>query len=125
MRKRPFVHTSLNARANVLAEEFNDGTVVTVPDQSMTVQEILQRHVRGLPLSVNRFPIYQDEDDDTIMDDWRSLDLTEQQDIIDEIARIPQLQKKLQDEIEKRKIGPGKAAGDTVPPAEQAGEVQK
>lgn len=111
--KRPRVQTSLNAKETHREDEYNDGTVVTVPDQSMTVQEILERHVRGLPLAVNNFPIYQDEDDDTILDDFRSLDLTDQQAIMEEIARIPELQKRLQDEIKsKRKDGNSAAVPD-------------
>lgn len=84
--------------------EINNLPSMTIPDQTMTVQEILARHVRGLPiLGQGKVPIYMDEDDDTIYPNQK-LDLVDQQGIIDEVKRIPSLQKKLQDENKAAEI---------------------
>lgn len=49
---------------------------MTVPDQSMTVKEILDRHARGLPLDGRKVPMYEGETD---MPDLKGLDLAERQ----------------------------------------------
>lgn len=51
---------------------------LTIPDDSMSVQEILHRHVRGLPLSGQKVPIYDQFSD---LPDPRRLDLAEQQEL--------------------------------------------
>jgi len=50
------------------------GPSLTVPDQSMSIKEILDRYARGLPME-GKVPIYEGEDGDGI--DPRRLDLSE------------------------------------------------
>lgn len=51
----------------------------TVPDQAMSVTEILRRFARGLPLGGQRVPIYEGEED--VTPDLRTLDLAEIQEL--------------------------------------------
>jgi len=66
------------------AKDFNDNEVnnqpsQTVPDQSMSVRELITRYASGLPLGGSKEPIYEGEDGDGI--DPRRLDLAERQEL--------------------------------------------
>lgn len=52
----------------------------TVPDQAMSIREILDRYAKGLPLSGARVPVFDEEDD---MPDVRGLDLAERQEVVE------------------------------------------
>lgn len=54
--------------------EVNTMPSMTVPDQCMSLQEILKRFARGLPVDGGRVPLYDEEND---LPDIRTLDLTE------------------------------------------------
>lgn len=57
----------------------------TVPDQSMSIREILQRHARGLPLGGNpNPPVYYGEESELgeIAQSYRHMDLADQEDFI-------------------------------------------
>lgn len=60
--------------------EKNFGPSKTVPDQSLSVGEIMRRHARGLPITGERVPIYEGEDND--LPDLSRLDLAEREQII-------------------------------------------
>jgi len=80
------------------AKEYNDNEVFTepsqtVPDQALTIREILKRYASGQPLGGGKEPIYEGEEGDGI--DPRTLDLAERQEL--EIAARQELA-----EIEKR-----------------------
>lgn len=51
------------------------GKSSTVPDQSLTIRELIERAQRGYPLDAVRTPFYNGEDDD--MPDIKNFDLTE------------------------------------------------
>lgn len=62
-------------------KEVNDRPSETVPDQSMSLQEILQRYSQGLPLTADgRIPVWHGEDND--LPDWNSLDLAEREELL-------------------------------------------
>lgn len=44
--------------------EVNLQPSLTVPDQTMSIQELMSRHVRGLSLGGTNVPIYEGEEDD-------------------------------------------------------------
>jgi hypothetical protein len=74
------------------AKDYNDneknfGPSLTIPDQAMSVREILQRFANGLPLGGSNEPIWEGEDGDGI--DPRRLDLAERQEL--EIAARQEL----------------------------------
>lgn len=53
----------------------------TVPDQSLTMRQILDRYARGLPLDV-KTPIWEDDDELNPLPDVRTLDLTEKHEML-------------------------------------------
>jgi len=55
--------------------EENNKPSLTIPEQTMTVRQLIERHVRGLPLDGAKIPIFNGEEDD--MPDLRTLDLSE------------------------------------------------
>lgn len=59
----------------------------TIPDQTMSIRELVRRYASGLPLGGSREPIYEGEEGDGI--DPRRLDLAERQEI--EIAARQEL----------------------------------
>lgn len=68
------VKTWLNAGTFEKKGEVNNLPSMTVPDQSMTIKEIMDKYTRGIPVNAAKVPIY-DEDDD--MPDLRTLDISE------------------------------------------------
>lgn len=66
----------------------------TVPDQTMSINEILQRYARGLPIEGAKVPMYDESDDPVYLPDPRTLDLTElqelRQEIVEELKSINQ-----------------------------------
>lgn len=59
--------------------EVNKQKSLTIPDQSMSIKEILNRYSRGLPIESFK-PIYDDVDDtDDFLPDPRTLDLADRQ----------------------------------------------
>jgi len=99
------------------------GPSMTVPDQTLSIADILARHARGLPLTGVRVPVDYDEDND--LPDIRTLDLAERQELAAEYSReLRALQarydyvakstgiaavaaEKAQEEPEKPVLGPG------------------
>lgn len=92
-------------------EKPNTKPSLTVPDQSMSVQEILTRYAQGLPLGGQRVPVFLGEDDPLQGVDIRTLDLSEQAEVIAEAKnkkeslRKPKYKQKklIEDEIKDKK----------------------
>lgn len=62
--------------------EHNDEASQTVPDQSLSVEEIMERYAKGLTLH-GQTPVWMnDDDDDLSFDDWDRLDFAEKEAII-------------------------------------------
>lgn len=104
--------------------EHPDGVINTVPDQSMSIREILQRFRRGVAPPVVHQPLYDDENEqawDTPDADINNrvfdgdFDLTDRDDLS---RRIEQLEAKLAQERNAPK--PAEPAGDR---AAEASEV--
>lgn len=63
--------------------EVNNQKSLTVPDQSMSIKEILNRYSRGLPIESFK-PIYDDvEDPEDYLPDPRTMDLAERQEYVE------------------------------------------
>jgi len=86
------VRNMFNAKEYKDDEVFNEPSQ-TVPDQALTIREILKRYASGQPLGGSQEPIYEGDEGDGI--DPRRLDLAERQEL--EIAARQELA-----EIEKR-----------------------
>lgn len=82
----------------------NDGPIITTPDHSVSMRELVARTQRGIPLPSQRVPVYNEE---YVLPDLKGLDLTE----IDEIKRNQaqnvenhkQILKGIEKEIKRRK----------------------
>ena len=59
--------------------EVNNDPSLTVPDQTMSIKEIMVRYARGIPFDNTKIPIYDGEDDILEGIDWRTLDLSERE----------------------------------------------
>ena len=58
-------YTSFEYEDHVSTEyEYNSGKVITVPDMSLSVKELVERYVRGLPVPVLGSASYMDDDVD-------------------------------------------------------------
>jgi len=53
----------------------------TIPDQSLTMRQILERYARGLPLDAKR-PIWEEDDEFNPLPDVRTLDLSEKAEML-------------------------------------------
>ena len=51
----------------------------TIPDQTMSLQTILERYAKGLPVGGMKNPIYEDADIDDYIPDPKTMDLAERQ----------------------------------------------
>lgn len=73
------IKTMLNAHEFPKKYEQNTKPSMTVPDQALSVREILSRFARGIPVEQHT-PIYEDvESPDDFLPDPRTLDLAERQ----------------------------------------------
>ncbi|AXH75184.1 MAG: hypothetical protein [Microviridae sp.] len=65
--------------------EMPTGPTMTVPDQSMSVREIMDRFTRGQRIPDKMLGYYDDDQDSLGLDgqDWNSLDLSEKHDLVD------------------------------------------
>lgn len=81
--------------------ELNEKPSMTVPGQSMTIREMLQRHAAGLPIEGAKVPLYEGDetmDDDELVGhpDLSKMDLADRQEYIEEQAiRLAKLQAKI------------------------------
>jgi len=60
--------------------ETNNEPSLTIPDQTMTVREILTRFSRGLPVE-QKIPMYNESESDEFIPDPRHMDLAERQEL--------------------------------------------
>jgi hypothetical protein len=95
---------SMNAHNFEKNYEKNTLPSMTIPDQTMSIRTILERHSRGLPIDGIKVPIYEGEEND--LPDWRRLDLVERQELAhlytNEIKEIQQKFNKV-DKIDENK----------------------
>jgi hypothetical protein len=80
------------------------GPSMTIPDQTMSIRELLRRYASGLPLGGSKEPIYEGEDGDGI--DPRRLDLAERQEL--EIAARQELAE-IEERLKSKKVEKSKA----------------
>lgn len=87
---------------------------LTVPNQSMSVQEIMRRNAQGLPLHGARIPIYDGED--AYVPDHRTLDLVDLHEMAEANAQnIDDLKRKAMQEQEEKRQKPVKPSKITKP----------
>lgn len=109
------VKNNLNADQFLRTGERNTKPSLTIPDQTLSIKELLDRYARGLPIDQGKTPIYHGEED---LPDYRKLDLAEIQDLREATAvRIAEQKADLQEQARAKKY-PKK----TAPPEGAGGE---
>ena len=88
--------------------EINELPSETMPDQSMSVQELVYRYTHGQMLSGTRTPIYEQEGDIEFPANWDKLDISEKHAFIDEKRKeyeeiSARLQREKNEMIEKQR----------------------
>ncbi len=84
------IKNTLNAKEFQKKGEINKLPSMTIPDQTMTIKEILDRFTRGLPLDAGKVPIYEGEE---YTPDLRFMDLAEREEFIENtFARAREIQ---------------------------------
>lgn len=114
-KKQNKVKNSLNAAQFERHYEYNAQPSETVPDQTLTIKQILDRFARGLP--VNRgIQLYDEEHEDNDLPDFRTMDFAEREEFREaaeqELSEIKAKHKRKKDEQEKP-TPPAGAGGNT------------
>lgn len=74
----------------------------TVPDQSMTLRELLVRYAKGLPLEGAKIPIWEGEEGFDI--DPEKLDLAEREELAEKAREeLKAINERVKEEVEKKK----------------------
>lgn len=78
------IKTQYNKKQFNEVHEINDMPSMTIPDQAMSIPEMIKRYASGLPLGGARVPFYEENPEDDLLGGrpFASFDLSEQNDII-------------------------------------------
>ena len=81
---KPKVKTNHNYKEFPMYLEKNSLPSMTIPDQAMSIPELIRRYASGLPLGGSRVPFYDEDPENDILGgrDFRTFDLSEQNDMI-------------------------------------------
>lgn len=92
--------------------ELNTKPSKTIPDQTMSIKELMDRYARGLPLSgTNRVPIYDGDDDILQGVNPATLDISERINLIRDVQdEIQEIQQKTSEKQQKAKTAAQHAA---------------
>jgi hypothetical protein len=80
--KKPIIKYSWMAKELPLDGEKNNLPSKTVPDQSMSIPELIRRYASGLPLGGAKVPLYEGEEDVLQGVNFQKLDLSEKHDFM-------------------------------------------
>lgn len=96
------VKNSLNAENFEKNYRENIGPSMTVPDQTMSIRTILERHSRGMPIPPGRQELYEGDESSGL--ELNTMDLTEKQELYERSQEvIAEAKKRKQDkEVEKQ-----------------------
>lgn len=81
---KPKIKTQYNTDEFPRYMEKIEGPSMAIPDQTMSLKQLLDRFARGLPLEGEKFPIYHDEEE---MPDLSKMDLSEIADLRDAVQQ--------------------------------------
>jgi hypothetical protein len=95
-------HKGVSKRQKEYKGQSNFGESKTVPDQSMTLRELLIRYAKGLPLEGARTPIWEGEEGFDI--DPEKLDLAEREELAEKAREeLKAINERVKEEVEKKK----------------------
>lgn len=109
-KKRGKVRTSMNYDFTDVVGEVNNLPSETIPDQSLSIKEILMRFSRGLPIDGQKVPWYDEEDD---LPDPKTMDLADRQEFA-EYARSEAERLGKSKKVSKAPIEPKKPISEAV-----------
>jgi hypothetical protein len=99
-------------KAEKIKGEINTMQSMTLPDQTMSIPELIKRYAQGLPLGAPNVPLYEENPEEDLLGgrNWNTLDLTEKQEFIksakNEIQQInKRINKKKSDTIQQGVTG--------------------
>ncbi len=93
------IRNILNATTFEKSYEINNEPDQCIPDQSMTVREIMDRFTRGLPLDAGKVPIYEGEE---YTPDILHMDLADREEYIQNVfASAKQIQNIETEQVEQ------------------------
>lgn len=99
--KNPVVYTALTVRNREDSYEINREPSATVPGQTMTIQEMVARHRKGLPIDESKGALYQGED---LIPDISEMDLVDRQAYMDSVAdALVEVKARIQDSVKTKK----------------------
>lgn len=90
-----------------------------VPDQSLTVRELLRRHTRGTLQDIAHNDVYYNED----FPDMRGLDIVQRRQMLEDNKQF--IEETINDEKEKKRKKASDSVLDTLPPSPPEGEEDK
>lgn len=101
----PVIQTQYNRASMRKRYEVNLEPSLTVPDQSMSIPEILARYAKGLPLEGNnKVPLYEGEEDPLFGVNPKTLDLSEKYDFVEnKMSELKEEYDTLQSEAQDKK----------------------
>lgn len=73
---------------------------MTIPDQAMSIPELIRRYASGLPLGGQRVPLYSEDPETDFLNgrNWETLDISEQHDLMKYAKEeINDINKRIQD----------------------------
>lgn len=80
-----FYNTHRTAREIAFPKEVHGKPSLTIPDQSLTIKEILQRYAQGLPLHASaQIPIYHGDNE---IPDLQRMDLAEREQYLNDLKQ--------------------------------------
>lgn len=82
---KPKIKTQYNAAEFDRFPETITGPSVTIPDQTLSLKQLLDRFARGLPIDSEKFPIYHGEEED--LPDLAKMDISEIADLRDAVNK--------------------------------------
>lgn len=84
--------------------EVNNMPSMTIPDQSMTIPEIIDRFVRGIPVNVGKVPIYDEGEDLLDGINPQTMDIVEKKAFVSNTKdELYSLNQKIQNDEKRRK----------------------
>lgn len=97
----PFVHTQMTAMKREKQYEKNSEPSMTVPGQTMTVAEMVERHRRGLPIDKSKGALYQG---DELLPNIDNMDLIDRQAYMDSVAdALVEVKARIQETVKDKK----------------------
>ena len=92
-------HFNMRTAENRKDKEYNYQPSLTVPDQTLSIREIMDKYRRGIPLPAGKEPVYDGEDAPFNEDDLKKMDISERQELLEQSKiDVQELQEKAQRE---------------------------